>query len=67
MLCLNEKHISCIKSGVSSQKYLFAGIVKAGAQLRELDLSDNALGPVGVEGMVDFVETSACYKLEVMD
>jgi len=47
-------------------KYLFAGIVKAGAQLRELDLSDNALGPVGVEGMVDFVETSACYKLEVL-
>jgi len=47
-------------------KHLFAGIVKAGAQLRELDLSDNALGPVGVEGMVDFVETSACYKLEIL-
>jgi len=47
-------------------KHLFSGIVKAGAQIKELDLSDNALGPVGVEGMVDFMPTAACYKLEIL-
>ena len=47
------------------QKYLFAGINKAGAKIVELDLSDNALGPVGVEGMVDFMCSASCYTLEV--
>lgn len=37
----------------------------AGAKLKELDLSDNALGPVGVEGMVEFMSSPVCYSLEV--
>ncbi|XP_018022102.1 ran GTPase-activating protein 1 [Hyalella azteca] len=45
-------------------KHLFSGINRANAQLVELDLSDNALGPVGVEGMVDFMSSRSCYTLE---
>ncbi|KAF2351528.1 Leucine-rich repeat [Trinorchestia longiramus] len=45
-------------------KHLFSGINRANAQLLELDLSDNALGPVGVEGMVDFMSSRSCYTLE---
>ena len=45
-------------------RHLFAGLKKAGAKLKELDLSDNALGPVGVEGMIDFMQSPVCYSLE---
>uniref|UniRef100_A0A2P2HYP1 Ran GTPase-activating protein 1-like n=1 Tax=Hirondellea gigas TaxID=1518452 RepID=A0A2P2HYP1_9CRUS len=45
-------------------KELFSGIIRAGAKLLELDLSDNALGPVGVEGMVDFMCSPSCYSLQ---
>lgn len=48
-----------------SQKHLFSGLIRAGAKLKELDLSHNALGPVGVEGMVDFMSSPVCYSLEV--
>ena len=37
----------------------------ANAQLIELDLSDNALGPIGVEGMVEFIKSPCCYSLQV--
>ena len=47
------------------QKHLFSGLLRAGAKLKELDLSDNALGPIGVEGMVDFMSSPVCYSLEV--
>lgn len=45
-------------------RHLFSGLVRAGAKLKELDLSHNALGPVGVEGMVDFMCSPVCYSLE---
>lgn len=45
-------------------RHLFSGLMRAGAKLKELDLSDNALGPVGVEGMVDFMSSPVCYSLE---
>ncbi|XP_045114674.1 ran GTPase-activating protein 1-like isoform X2 [Portunus trituberculatus] len=45
-------------------RHLFSGLVRAGAKLKELDLSHNALGPVGVEGMVDFMSSPVCYSLE---
>lgn len=47
------------------QKHLFSGIVRAKARLKALDLSDNALGPIGVEGMVDFLKSESCYSLQV--
>jgi len=38
--------------------------MEAGASLVELDLSDNALGPNGMEGIVDFLKSSSCFSLQ---
>lgn len=46
------------------QEFLGKGLVTAGAQLRELDLSDNAFGPIGVEGLAALLRSSSCYALE---
>lgn len=37
----------------------------AQACLTELDLSDNAFGPVGVEALVGFLTSSSCFTLKV--
>jgi len=42
------------------------GLIIAKAKLEELDLSDNALGPVGMEGLVEFVKSPACYSLKCL-
>ena len=39
-------------------------MMKAGAQLVELDLSDNAFGPNGVKGIVDLLSSKTCYTLQ---
>ena len=39
-------------------------MISAGAQLVELDLSDNAFGPNGVEGIVDLLKSKTCYTLK---
>ena len=36
----------------------------AGANLVELDLSDNAFGPIGVEGISDLLQSPSCYSLQ---
>lgn len=41
-------------------------MVTAGARLRELDLSDNAFGPIGVEGLAALLRSPSCYALEVL-
>lgn len=38
----------------------------AKANLVELDLSDNALGPVGMEGLVQFLKSPVCYSLQCL-
>ena len=38
----------------------------AQAKLEELDLSDNALGPVGMEGLVQFLKSPVCYSLKCL-
>lgn len=45
-------------------RYLGNGLQTAGARLVELDLSDNAFGPIGVEGLADLLRSSCCYALE---
>ncbi|KAK5643027.1 hypothetical protein RI129_009194 [Pyrocoelia pectoralis] len=45
-------------------EHLGVGLVKAGARLIELDLSDNAFGPIGVEGLASLLRSSSCYALE---
>uniref|UniRef100_A0A8C8YNF3 Ran GTPase-activating protein 1 n=1 Tax=Prolemur simus TaxID=1328070 RepID=A0A8C8YNF3_PROSS len=39
------------------------GLITAGAQLVELDLSDNAFGPDGVQGFEALLKSSACFTL----
>jgi len=38
--------------------------MSARACLVELDLSDNAFGPNGMNGLVDFLKSSSCYTLQ---
>ena len=40
------------------------GIMVAQARLTELDLSDNAFGPVGMEGLVTFLKSPSCFSLQ---
>ncbi|ODN04034.1 Ran GTPase-activating protein [Orchesella cincta] len=44
--------------------FLFAGVDLAGANLQRLDLSDNAIGPVGMVGLAPFFKTASSYSLK---
>lgn len=43
---------------------LSKGIMLANAHLTVLDLSDNALGPNGMTGLVDLIKSPSCYSLQ---
>lgn len=45
-------------------EYLGQGLQAAGTELVELDLSDNAFGPIGVKGLANLLSSSSCYTLE---
>ncbi|XP_008550358.1 ran GTPase-activating protein 1 [Microplitis demolitor] len=45
-------------------EYLGNGLNTAGAHLVELDLSDNAFGPIGVQGLAALLSSSTCYTLQ---
>ena len=45
-------------------KHMGGGIMIAGAKLVELDLSDNAFGPIGAEGIVDLLKSPSCRTLK---
>lgn len=47
-------------------EYLGSALCTAGTQLIELDLSDNAFGPIGVKGLATFLTSSSCYTLRVL-
>lgn len=49
---------------VSLQISLGDALITAGAQLVELDLSDNAFGPDGVRGFEALLKSPACYTLQ---
>ena len=51
---------------VSLQKALGEGVMQAGAQLVELDLSDNAFGPNGLVGVVELLKSPACFGLKTI-
>ena len=38
--------------------------MSANAHLVELDLSDNAFGPNGMIGLMDFLKSSSCFSLQ---
>lgn len=48
------------------QKSLCNAMITGGVQLVELDLSDNAFGPIGAEGIEKFLESPAAYSLQVL-
>ncbi|VDO29480.1 unnamed protein product [Onchocerca flexuosa] len=41
-------------------------MIRSGTRLIELDLSDNAFGPIGAEGLKEFLESSSAYSLKVL-
>lgn len=43
---------------------LGTGLMTAQARLIELDLSDNAFGPIGVEGLATLLRSPPCYSLQ---
>lgn len=47
-------------------KHLTNGLRKANAKLEELDLSDNAFGPIGMKALVDFLASESCSELKVL-
>ena len=42
------------------------GVTDAQAQLTELDLSDNAFGPAGVEAITTLLTSPSCFSLKVL-
>lgn len=44
--------------------HLLKGITDSGAQLKLLDLSDNAIGPIGAPSVIRFLESSSADTLE---
>lgn len=47
-------------------KHLLDGIQKSGASLQQLDLSDNAFGPIGAKALKPFLTSSSSEKLEIL-
>lgn len=45
-------------------EYLGAGLKISDARLVELDLSDNAFGPIGVKGLAALLSSSPCFTLQ---
>ncbi|CAF0920010.1 unnamed protein product [Rotaria sp. Silwood1] len=43
---------------------LTQGLLTNGSHIVEINLSDNAFGPIGVKGLETFLSSSACYTLE---
>ena len=62
----NEKQILRSYINVYLQRHLGGGIMSAEASLTELDLSDNAFGPNGMEGLTDLLKSSSCYRLRTL-
>lgn len=45
------------------QRCLNSAVMRAGARLTELDLSDNAFGPDGVKGIEQLLRSPSCHSL----
>jgi len=46
--------------------FLSSGIMLSNARLQTLDLSDNAIGPVGMPSLLPFLESESCLTLEIL-
>lgn len=45
-------------------EHILRGVMASGAQLTLLDLSDNAIGPIGAPPIIEFLESESAQKLE---
>ncbi|XP_050458578.1 ran GTPase-activating protein 1 [Cataglyphis hispanica] len=45
-------------------EYLGTALCIANSRLTELDLSDNAFGPIGIQGLANLLTSSPCYTLQ---
>ena len=48
------------------QRLLSSGIMAAGAQLTELDLTDKVVGQNRIEGFADLLKSRSCYRLQTL-
>lgn len=46
------------------QRFLGSGLDLANARLKVLDLSDNAFGPIGMQGLASLLRSVACHSLQ---
>ncbi|KAI1306015.1 Ran GTPase-activating protein 1 [Halotydeus destructor] len=64
---LKDMFTSRLKSEVpEAVRFMTAGIALSGASLYELDLSDNAFGPIGMKALAPFLEGDSCKNLIVL-
>lgn len=47
-------------------EHLSAGLLTANVRLSELDLSNNAFGPIGMQGLVKLLNSPVCYELQTL-
>lgn len=47
-------------------EHLSSGLLAANVHLSELDLSNNAFGPIGMEGLVKLLNSPVCYELQTL-
>lgn len=47
-------------------EHLSAGLLTANVRLSELDLSNNAFGPIGMKGLVKLLNSPVCYELQTL-
>ncbi|XP_026817355.1 ran GTPase-activating protein 1 [Rhopalosiphum maidis] len=47
-------------------EHLSAGLLTANVRLSELDLSNNAFGPIGMQGLVKLLNSPVCYELHTL-
>lgn len=47
-------------------EHLSIGLLTANVRLSELDLSNNAFGPIGMEGLVKLLNSPVCYEVQTL-
>lgn len=69
---LKEAHFKDLFTGRGKEEapvaleFILNGIMNSGAQLIHLDLSDNAIGPVGAPPVLKFLQSPSAEKIEVL-
>ncbi|KAI0986718.1 hypothetical protein GJ496_009008 [Pomphorhynchus laevis] len=66
-LILNDVFTGRLKTEIpQALDNLFAEIRNSKVKLRELNLSDNAFGPIGMSSLLSILKSSCCHELEIL-